>query len=682
MHAAGQNRSVGVFTEREDIFKQLANAVPQLEWIARPDGYIEWYNNQWYEYTGTTPEESVGSGWLVVQDERSLPEIKEKWRTYIEKGQAFEMVLSMKGKDGVFREFLTNVTPQKDEEGSILHWFGINTDISKLKKIENELRESEKQAKYRSQELEKVLDSVPAAVWIAHDSKGINISGNKYSYEWLNLPLGANASKSAPEGERPETFIIIKNGKELKAEDMPVQLSARGYELRDFEFTLVYTDGSERHVLGNSVPLRDEKGHPVGSVSSFMDITARKKAEAALQESEQRWATTLASIGDAVIATDTDGIITFMNFEAEVLSGWKQEDALNRRLKEVFRIIREENRTDAENIFDKSQKRSMDNSAESILLISKDNREIPIEHCGSHIRALDGRTTGIVIVFRDVTERKRSEEIMKNYNRDLEETVRMRTAELEKAKELAESADRLKSGFLATMSHELRTPLNSIIGFSGIMLTERPGLLNKEQKKQLGMIQSSGRSLLSLINDILDLSKIEAGQMALHVEPFNLLDVLRDIVKMETPHADEKGISLVLKNFEEITIVSDRQRVHQVFLNLINNAVKFTEKGFVSVECFMESENLKVEVTDTGIGIEEENLAKLFRPFFQIEGNLTKKNKGSGLGLSICKSLVDLLKGEILAKSEYNKGSTFTVILPLLIEGYDWMDNFSHVPSI
>lgn len=682
MHAAGQNRSVGVFTEREDIFKQLANAVPQLEWIARPDGYIEWYNNQWYEYTGTTPEESVGSGWLVVQDERSLPEIKEKWRTYIEKGQAFEMVLSMKGKDGVFREFLTNVTPQKDEEGSILHWFGINTDISKLKKIENELRESEKQAKYRSQELEKVLDSVPAAVWIAHDSKGINISGNKYSYEWLNLPLGANASKSAPEGERPETFIIIKNGKELEAEDMPVQLSARGYELRDFEFTLVYTDGSERHVLGNSVPLRDEKGHPVGSVSSFMDITARKKAEAALQESEQRWATTLASIGDAVIATDTDGIITFMNFEAEVLSGWKQEDALNRRLKEVFRIIREENRTDAENIFDKSQKRSMDNSAESILLISKDNREIPIEHCGSHIRALDGRTTGIVIVFRDVTERKRSEEIMKNYNRDLEETVRMRTAELEKAKELAESADRLKSGFLATMSHELRTPLNSIIGFSGIMLTERPGLLNKEQKKQLGMIQSSGRSLLSLINDILDLSKIEAGQMALHVEPFNLLDVLRDIVKMETPHADEKGISLVLKNFEEITIVSDRQRVHQVFLNLINNAVKFTEKGFVSVECFMESENLKVEVTDTGIGIEEENLAKLFRPFFQIEGNLTKKNKGSGLGLSICKSLVDLLKGEILAKSEYNKGSTFTVILPLLIEGYDWMDNFSHVPSI
>lgn len=682
MHAAGQNISTGVFTEREDIFKQLANAVPQLEWIARPDGYIEWYNDRWYEYTGTTPEQSVGSGWLAVQDERSLSEIKEKWSTSIERGQAFEMVLSMKGKDEIFREFMTNVIPQKDEEGRILHWFGINTDISKLKKVEKELRESEKQAKTRSQELEKVLDSVPAAVWIAHDSKGITITGNKYSYEWLNLPLGANASKSAPEGERPETFIIIKDGKEIEAEEMPVQKSARGHELRDFEFTLVYTDGSERHVLGNSVPLRDEKGHPIGSVSSFMDITARKRAEAALQESEQRWATTLASIGDAVIATDTDGVITFMNFEAEALSGWKQEEALNRRLKEVFRIIREENRTEAESIFDKSQKRSIDSSAESILLISKDNREIPIEHCGSQIRALDGRTSGVVIVFRDVTERKRSEEIMKNYSRDLEETVRTRTAELEKAKELAESADRLKSGFLAAMSHELRTPLNSIIGFSGILMTERPGLLNKEQKKQLGMIQSSGRSLLSLINDILDLSKIEAGQMVLHVEPFNLLDVLREIVKMETPNADEKGISLILRNFEGITIVSDRQRVHQILLNLVNNAVKFTEKGFVRIECFLESESLKVEITDTGIGIEEENLAKLFRPFFQIEGNLTKKNKGSGLGLSICKSLVDLLKGEIQAKSEYRRGSTFTVTLPLFIEGYDWMDNYSHIPSI
>lgn len=682
MQEAIQNNSTEFPNEREDIFKQLANAVPQLEWIARADGYIEWFNDRWYEYTGTTPEQTKGSGWQMVHDENLLPEIKEKWKSSIEKGEPFEMTFPMRGKDGIFREFMTHVSPQKDENGKILRWFGINTDISRLKKIENELRESEKRAKDRSQELEKVLDSVPAAVWIAHDPKGVHISGNKYSFEWLNIPVGANASKSAPEGERPETFRLIKDGKELAAEEMPVQLSAGGMELRDFEFTLVYLDDSERHVLGNSVPLRDEKGNPVGSVSSFMDITARKRAEAALQESERRWATTLASIGDAVIATDTSGIITFMNAEAEVLTGWKPEDALNKPIKDVLKIIYEQTRMEADYLFDKSRKRILDSSVESILLISKENREIPIEHCGSQIKTVDGRATGIVIVFRDVSERRRSEEIMKNYSKDLEETVRLRTAELEKAKERAESADRLKSAFLATMSHELRTPLNSIIGFSGIMMTERPGSLNEEQKKQMGMIQASGRNLLSLINDILDLSKIEAEQLSLHVEPFNLQDVLKEIVKMEAPNASERGVRLTLRNCGEITIVSDRQRVHQIFLNLVNNAVKFTESGSVIIECSKESDHLRIDVSDTGIGIEKSNLEKLFSPFFQIEGNLTRKNKGTGLGLSICKSLVDLLKGEISAKSEYGKGSTFTVILPVIIEGYDWMDNFLHTPTI
>jgi len=671
-----QEDAGGALGDREDIFKRLANAVPQLEWIARPDGYIEWYNKSWYEYTGTTPEQVVGWGWQMVHDQDLLPEIMQKWKASIDQGQSLKIVLPLKGKDGRFREFLTNAIPIRDEEGKTSHWIGIHTDISELKKIEKELRQSEELAKARSQELEKVLDSVPAAVWIAHDPLGIQITGNRYSYEWLNIPLGANASKSAPEGERPETFSIIKDGKNLKAEEMPVQLSARGEELRDYEFTLVYNDGTIRHVLGNAVPLRDEQGNPIGSVSSFMDITARKRIEAALKESERRWATTLASIGDAVIATDTKGVITFMNSEAEALTGWKQEKALNSPLKNVFKIINEQTRVEAECWLDKSQKRSFNGKEEPILLISKDCREIPVDLSGSQIKTEDGTITGIVIVFRDVTERRRSEGIMEHYNRDLEETVSSRTVELERAKENAESADRLKSAFLATMSHELRTPLNSIIGFSGIMLTEKPGPLNDEQKKQLGMVQASGRNLLSLINDILDLSKIEAGQMTIHVEPFNVLDVLKEIVKMEAPNAIEKGISLFLRNPEDIIIISDRQRVQQIFLNLVNNAVKFTDQGAVSIECFREPENLRIEVIDTGIGIEKENLDKLFSPFFQIEGNITRKNKGSGLGLSISKRMVELLKGTISVKSEYGQGSAFTVILPVRIEGDELRDNF------
>jgi PAS domain S-box-containing protein len=663
--------------EKTDIFKQLANAVPQLEWIARADGYIEWYNDSWYQYTGTKPEESTGSGWQLVQDQNLLPVIKQTWDASIQKGEAFEMILSMRGKDEMYREFMTSVIPWKDENGNILRWFGINTDISELKRIENELRVSEKLAQERSQELEKVLDSVPAAVWIAHDSKGVHISGNKYSYEWLNIPVGANASKSAPEGERPETFSILKDGKELKAEEMPVQLSARGKELRDFEFTIVYLDGTQRHVLGNSVPLRDEKGNPTGSVSSFMDITSRKMAEAALQESERRWATTLSSIGDAVIATDMGERITFLNPEAESMTGWLKEEAINQPLKNVFKIVNE--KTGKEAVLQNSQ---YSNEKESILLIAKNGKGIPIDHKGSQIKTEEGHITGMVIVFRDITERRRSEELMNHYKRDLEETVKQRTAELEKAKERAESADHLKSAFLATMSHELRTPLNSIIGFSGIMMTEKTGPLNEEQKKQMGMVQASGRKLLSLINDILDLSKIEAGQLTIHVENFNLLEILQEIVKMETPNAQEKGITIFLKNREGLDLLSDRQRVQQIFLNLVNNAVKFTDQGSVNIQFFQDENQVRVEVADSGIGIEKENQEKLFSPFFQAGGSLSRKNKGTGLGLSICKSLVELLEGSISVKSELGRGSTFTVILPLKIEGFNWREGALYMPEI
>jgi len=262
-------------------------------------------------------------------------------------------------------------------------------------------------------------------------------------------------------------------------------------------------------------------------------------------------------------------------------------------------------------------------------------------------------------------ERKQAEEELKNYGVYLKETVERRTFELESAKERAESADRLKSTFLASMSHELRTPLNSVIGFSSILMSERPGPLNEEQKKQLRMIQSSGRYLLSLINDILDLSKIEAGQFSANFESFNVKDVIEDILKTEAPLAESKGITLSSETAPEIEyIISDKQRVRQILLNLLNNAIKFTEKGFVGIECYADKKFIKVMVSDTGIGIRKEDLGMLFNPFIQINNELTRKNQGTGLGLSISKKLIELLDGTIEVKSEYGIGSTFIVTLP------------------
>ncbi|MFH2067417.1 MAG: ATP-binding protein [Pseudomonadota bacterium] len=254
----------------------------------------------------------------------------------------------------------------------------------------------------------------------------------------------------------------------------------------------------------------------------------------------------------------------------------------------------------------------------------------------------------------------------RHHEKMLEQKVAEQTAELTVAMEQAMAADRLKSAFLATMSHELRTPLNSIIGFTGIMLQGLAGPLNEEQHKQLSMVQGSSRHLLALINDVLDISKIEAGQLNLSVSSFALKGSIEKMVKLVSPQAKAKGIALRIEMDENVdTVTTDQRRLEQVILNLLNNAVKFTETGEVSILCRRDHDHYRISVSDTGIGIKPEEISGLFQPFHQIDTGLSRKHEGTGLGLSICWKLITMMNGTIDVQSVWEKGSTFTVRLPV-----------------
>ena len=260
---------------------------------------------------------------------------------------------------------------------------------------------------------------------------------------------------------------------------------------------------------------------------------------------------------------------------------------------------------------------------------------------------------------------------------ELERTVAERTRELAHAKERAEAADRLKSAFLATMSHELRTPLNSIIGFTGIVLKGLAGPLNPEQSKQLEMVRSSSRHLLALINDVLDISKIEAGQLEVASEQFNLRASINKVLDIVQPLAEKKGLELLAEIAPAVDdAVGDQRRVEQILLNLLNNAIKFTDNGEVALKVELVPNfksrgqtsgqpAVRLSVFDTGIGIKAEDLGTLFQPFRQIESGLSRNYDGTGLGLAICRRLADLMDGEISAESIWEKGSTFSFTFPL-----------------
>ncbi len=276
-----------------------------------------------------------------------------------------------------------------------------------------------------------------------------------------------------------------------------------------------------------------------------------------------------------------------------------------------------------------------------------------------------GSVADLVSLSIEVAHRREAEDALREAHASLEIKVADRTRDLAAANERLQELDRLKSEFLATMSHELRTPLNSIIGFTGILRQGLAGPLNEEQQRQLGMVLFSARHLLGLINDLLDLSRIESGKMEVVREDFKVAEVVAEVAQSLAPMAAQKNLALETAPDDPALILhSDRKKCFQILLNLTNNALKFTDSGRVLIAVRPTAAAVELCVTDTGIGIKPEGMAQLFEAFRQVDGSARRVYEGTGLGLYLCKQLATMLGGSIRAESEFGRGSRFTVSLP------------------
>ena len=425
-----------------------------------------------------------------------------------------------------------------------------------------------------------------------------------------------------------------------------------------FEATLIYFE-TLREPYGTKSAFRSFN-RLVLFTALVLFTSARRTAERKLRDQRELLEVTLKSIGDAVIATDTEGQISFINPTAEALTGWKSSEIVGKRLDEIFRIVNETTRRTVESPFTAVVREGkIVGLANHTILMARDGAEIPIEDSGAPIRDENGSIVGVIIVFHDVSERRRTE-------REREKLLLSEQA----ARREAELAGRLKDEFLATVSHELRTPLSAILGWTTMLKNKQ--LKTGEAPKALEIIERNAKAQGEIINDLLDVSQLTTGKLTIDKQSVEIAALIRTTAELLRPQAITKGINLtVALERGELFVLGDAARLKQIVFNLVSNAVKFTpEGGSVEVRAARREDEVEINVTDSGAGIDKEFLPFVFDKFRQGDGSPTRTHGGLGLGLSIVRHLVRLHEGTISVTSGGSgKGAAFTVRLPLAQNG-------------
>lgn len=624
--------------EIEKRLSDIINFLPDATFVINCEGKVITWNKAMEEMLGVRAEDMLGKGafeyaipfygykrpvlidlvFMSNQEaESKYPFIQRENDSVV--GESF---IPNIGKNGSY--FWGKATALYDDEGNMIGAIESIRDITDRK-------EAEKIVQEQLLFVQGLMDTIPSPLY----SKNIN---GKY--------LNCNAAYKSFFGLSDED-IVGKTCYDIHPKDKADEFHKMDMELMEkpgvqvYETSVVDTNGVNHILILNKATFTNSEGKVTGFVGVTTDITKRKLTEEALAYKEAQLRQITDNMLDLVAKKDIDGMYQYISPSFKNITGYEPKQLLGAL---SFDLVHPDD-----------IKIAKDGHETAISTCSPVKLEYRIRHADGHYIWMEtigkplfddnGTVIGALYGARDITERRHAEE------------------ELNKAKEEAESANRAKSEFLANMSHEIRTPLNGIVGMTDLTLMTE---LTIDQRENLNIIKTCSDSLLNVINDVLDLSKIEAGKIILENIDFNIRDIIEKTAKAHYVRAKGKGVSLISNIDADIplTQIGDPNKLEQVLNNLISNAVKFTTSGSVKVtvskrELTEKSVRIEFSVSDTGIGIAEDEMDKLFKSFSQVDGSITRKYGGTGLGLVISKKLVEMMGGTIGVESEKGKGSKF-----------------------
>ena len=614
------------------------------------DGLLRDANPVWEQVLGYTRAELIDQPLLDLVHPDDQDATRDAIRSLSQGLPMVSFANRCRAKDGAYRWIQTSAIPVVGEDQAYTVGF-VDT--------ERTLSQSDQ---LKAGALQRAILNSANFSSIATDAKGVIQIFNVGAERMLGYTAAEVMNQITPADISDPQELIVR-AKSLSAElataitpgfEALVFKASRGIE-DIYELTYIRKDGSRFPAVVSVTALRDAQDVIIGYLLIGTDNTARKVVEEEQKKSDQRLRdqqfytrSLIESNIDALMTTDPSGIITDVNKQMEALTGSTRDELIGAPFKDCFT---NPDRAEAGIKLVLSEKSVTDYE---LTARARDGKQTVVSYNATTFYDRNRTLQGVFAAARDVTEQKRVE------------------LELNEARAVAESASQTKSDFLASMSHEIRTPMNAIMGIADLLAQTK---LSAQQDKYVQIFRRAGDNLLNLINDILDLSKVEASQLELEQTSFGLIEQTEIVMEMVAARAQEKGLTLSWAIADDVpdNVIGDPTRLRQVLMNLLGNAIKFTASGTVSLQVEPDGDplsptSLRFSVQDTGVGIPDEKLARVFERFTQADSSTTRRFGGSGLGLTISKRLVELMGGRIWVESKLAMGSTFSFAVPLEVQ--------------